>query len=101
MEYSYNLSPEEKEVFNEFAETFKNNIDGITSPSASPSGYLYMVISILGVVLRKLLDEKFYIVLDGVVLKNGESNALNFLIVMKNSKDELFDTIITCIYIIF
>ncbi|MHA1391242.1 MAG: hypothetical protein ACTSQT_03240 [Promethearchaeota archaeon] len=91
LEYSYNLSPEEKEVFNEFAENFKNNVDGITSPSASPSGYLYMVITILGVVLRKLLDEKFYIVLDGVVLKNGESNALNFLIVIKNSKDELFD----------
>jgi len=92
LEYSYNLSPEEKEVFNEFAENFKDNVDGITTPSASPSGYLYMVITILGVILRKLLDEKFYVVLDGVVLKNGESNhALNFLIIVKNSKDELFD----------
>jgi len=92
LEYSYNLSPEEKEVFTEFAEDFKDNVDGITSPSASPSGYLYMVISILGVILRKLLNEKFYIVLDGVVLKNGDSkNALNFLIVVKNSKDALFD----------
>ena len=91
LEYSYNLSLEEKEVFKEFAETFKDNVDGITSPSASPSGYLYMVITILGVVLRKLLDEKFYIVLDGVVLKNGEANALNFLIVIKNSKDDLMD----------
>ena len=91
LEYSYNLSSEEKEIFNEFAEDFKDNVDDITSPSASPSGYLYMVVTILGVVLRKLLDEKFYIVLDGVVLNNGESNALNFLIVIKNSKDEFFD----------
>jgi len=92
LEYSYDLSPEEKEVFNEFTENFKNNVDGVTSLSASPSGYLYLVITILGVVLRKLLDEQFYIVLDGVVLKNGKSdNALNFLIVIKNSKDELFD----------
>jgi len=88
LEYRYNLSSEEKAVFNEFAEDFNDNVDGITTPS----GYLYLIIAILGVVLRKLLDEKFYIVLDGVVLNNGESNnALNFMIVIKNSKDELFD----------
>ena len=89
LEYRYNFSPEEKEVFNEFAEEFNDKVDGLTTPS----GYLYLIISVLGVVLRKLLgDEKFYVVLDGVVLKNGESNnALNFLIVIKNSKDELFD----------
>ncbi|GAG20417.1 unnamed protein product, partial [marine sediment metagenome] len=62
-------------------------VNGVTTPS----GYLYLIISILGIILRKLLDEKFYIVLDGVVLKNGEENALNFLIVIKNSKDELFE----------
>ena len=87
LEYSYNLSPEEKEVFNEFAGDFKDVVNGVTTPS----GYLYLIIAILGIILRKLLDEKFYIVLDGVVLKNGEENALNFLIVIKNSKDELFD----------
>ena len=89
LEYRYNFSPEEKEVFNEFAEEFNDKVDGLTTPS----GYLYLIISVLGVVLRKLLgDEKFYVVLDGVVLKNGESNnALNFLIIIKNSKDELFD----------
>ena len=64
LEYSYNFSLEEKEVFNEFAEEFSDKVDGLTTPS----GYLYLVISVLGVVLRKLLDEKFYVVLDGVVL---------------------------------
>ena len=87
LEYSYNLSPEEKEIFNEFARDFKDNVDGVSSPS----GFLYMIIAILGVVLRRLLDEKFHIVLDGVVLKNGESNSLNFLIVIKSSKDQLFE----------
>ena len=87
LEYSYNLSPEEKEIFNEFAEDFNDNVDGVSSPA----GFLYIVVAILGVVLRKLLDEKFHVVLDGVILKNGESNALNFLIVIKNSKDEFFD----------
>jgi len=87
LEYCYNLSPEEKEAFNEFAGDYNDVVNGVTTPS----GYLYLVIAILGIILRKLLDEKFYIVLDGVVLKNGEENALNFLIVIKNSKDELFD----------
>jgi len=57
LEYSYNLSPEEKEIFKEFAEDFKDNVDGVSSPS----GFLYMIIAILGVVLRRLLDEKFHI----------------------------------------
>ena len=88
LEYSYYLSPEEREYFQEFSETFNDSTDGITSPF----GYLYLVVSILGVILRKLLEEKFYIVLDGAILKNGENNnTLNFLIVIKNSHDELFD----------
>ncbi len=87
LEYSYNLSSEEKDIFKEFAGNFSDVVNGVTTPS----GYLYLVIAILGIILRKLLDEKFYVVLDGVVLKNGEENALNFLIVIKNSKDELFD----------
>lgn len=88
LEYSYYLSPEEMEYFNEFAESFKDTSDGITSPF----GYLYLVVSILGVILRKLTGEKFYIVLDAAVIKNGDNiNTLNFLIVIKNSKDELFN----------
>ena len=88
LEYSYYLSPEEMEFFNEFAESFKDTSDGITSPF----GYLYLVVAILGVILRKLTGEKFYIVLDAAVIKNGDNNnTLNFLIVIKNSKDELFD----------
>lgn len=88
LEYSYYLSPEEMEFFNEFAESFKDTSDGITSPF----GYLYLVVAILGVILRKLTNEKFYIVLDAAVIKNGDNNnTLNFLIVIKNSHDELFD----------
>ena len=76
------------ESFNEFAESFKDTSNGVTSPF----GYLYLVVSILGVILRKLTGEKFYIVLDAAVIKNGDNNnTLNFLIVIKNSNDELFD----------
>lgn len=89
LEYSYYMSHEEMEFFNEFAKSFKDTSDGVTSPF----GYLYLVVAILGVILRKLTNEKFYVVLDAAVIKNGDNNntTLNFLIVIKNSNDELFD----------
>ena len=88
LEYSYSLSLEEQEYFKEFNETFSNGTNGV----ASPIGYLYLVVAILGVNLRRLLKEQFYIVLDGAILQNGENkNTLKFLIVIKNSHDELFD----------
>jgi len=88
LEYNYYLSPEEQAYFKEFSEMFNGNANGI----ASPFGYLYLVVAILGVNLRTLLEEKFYVVLDGAILKNGENmNTLKFLVVIKNSHDELFD----------
>ncbi|MFX0180855.1 MAG: hypothetical protein ACFE78_11745 [Candidatus Hodarchaeota archaeon] len=89
LEYNYYLSDEELEYFNEFKRKINNHINGITSPF----GYIYLIVSILGIVLRKLLQEKFHIVLDGAVIKNGEvKNTINFLIVIKNSHDEMFES---------
>ena len=89
LEYNYSLSNEELEYFNEFKRNTNNHINGITSPF----GYIYLIVSILGVVLRKLLQEKFHIILDGAVIKNGEvNNTINFLIVIKNSHDEMFES---------
>jgi len=88
LEYSYSLSLEEQKYFKEFSETFSSGSNGV----ASPIGYLYLVVAILGVNLRSLLEEQFYIVLDGAILKNGEeNNTLKFLVVIKNSHDELFN----------
>jgi len=88
LEYDYCLSPEEQEYYKEFGENFSNNGNGIVSPF----GYLYLVVAMLGVNLRMLLKEKFLVVLDGALLKNGESdNTIKFLIVIKNSHDELFN----------
>ena len=89
LEYNYSLSNEELEYFNEFKRKANNHINGITSPF----GYIYLIVSILGVVLRKLLQEKFHIILDGAVIKNGEvNNTITFLIVIKNSHDEMFES---------
>ena len=86
-EYNYNLSPEEISNFSIFSENMKNILNGI----ASPFTYLYLIISILGVVIRKLLQEKFLIVLDGAVINNGNNGkTISFFIVIRNSKDETF-----------
>ncbi|MFW9946987.1 MAG: hypothetical protein ACFFDX_09185 [Candidatus Odinarchaeota archaeon] len=88
LEYNYYLSDEELEYFNELKRKINNHINGITSPF----GYIYLIVSILGIILRKLLQEKFHIILDGAVIKNGEAkNTINFLIVIKNSHDEIFE----------
>lgn len=88
LEYNYVLSEEEEKDFIEFSKRIQDNLNGLTTPS----GYLYLVVTILGVILRKLLQEEFYVNLDAVVIKNSEkNNKLNFLIVIKNSKDQIFE----------
>ena len=87
LEYNYHLSDEEISYFQEFSTNLGEKINGV----ASPFGYLYLIISILGVVIRRLIQEKIFVVLDGAVIKNGkEGKTFNFFIVIKNSKDETF-----------
>ncbi len=86
-EYDYHLSNEEISIFREISESQNDKLNGV----ASPFGYFYLIVSILGVVIRKLLQEKFYIILDGAVIRNGEEGkTISFFIVIKNSKDETF-----------
>ena len=88
LEYNYKMSSEEARSFKEFGKNYGDIINGITTPS----GYLYIVVSILGVILRKLLKEPFNVILDGAVIREEEeNNILNFLIVIKDSKDNLFE----------
>lgn len=86
-EYNYYLSKEEIVQFNVFSNNFEDKLNGITSPF----GYLYLIISILGVVIRRLIQEKLYIILDGAVMNNGkDGKTISFFIIIKNSKDETF-----------
>jgi hypothetical protein len=88
LEYNYLLSEDEEKDFTAFSKKVRDNLNGITTPS----GYLYLVVTILGVILRKLLQEEFYVILDAVVIRNNEkNNKLDFLIVIKNSKDQIFE----------
>ena len=86
LEYSYDMSKNELDNFKEFGQNYGNIINGITSPT----GYLYLIISILGGILRKNTKQNFYVILDGAVIQDNE-NLLKFLIVIKDSKDNLFE----------
>lgn len=88
LEYSYSISKEEMRNFTEFEQNYGNIINGITSPT----GYLYLIVSILGGLLRKVTKENFYVILDGAVIQDDDhQNVLKFLIVIKASKDDLFE----------
>lgn len=90
LEYTYLLSPKEESSFDHFASKFNDFAGG--NGITTPFGYFYLIISILGVILRKILGEKFLIVLDGAVIKNGQAkNNFHFLIVIKNSNDDVFE----------
>jgi len=88
LEYSYDMSKDELRNFKEFGQKYGNIINGITSPT----GYLYLIVSILGGILRKITKQNFYVILDGAVIQDNENqNFLKFLIVIKDSKDDLFE----------
>jgi len=100
LEYQYRLSEEEKDYFS-YSHMWLYYFSGI-NPSHQikgnghdltyPLGYLYMVISFFGVIIRKILQEKVFIVLDGAVIKRVRKNyKLDFLIIVKNSKDQIFE----------
>ena len=88
LEYNYDLSKDELRNFKEFGKNYGDIINGITSPT----GYLYLIVSILGGLLRKITKQNFYVILDGAVIQDNENqNLLKFLIVIKDSKDNLFE----------
>ena len=88
LEYRYALSQEEMRNFKEFGQNYGDTINGITSPT----GYLYLIVSILGGILRRATKENFYVILDGAVIQEEENKyLLKFLIVIKDSKDSLFE----------
>ena len=87
LEYSYSLSKEENRWFNEFSENYSDLINGITTPT----GYLFLIVSSLHITIRKVIREQFSISLDGAIIKkNSSKSELDFLIVIKNSKDDVY-----------
>ncbi|MFX1530368.1 MAG: hypothetical protein ACFFBC_04600 [Promethearchaeota archaeon] len=88
LEYNYILSSEEIEYFNKTTKEFEGELlNGFTFPT----GYLYFLVRILGIVIRKTVREKIFVLLDGVkVEKKINNETLDFMIIIKDSKDEVF-----------
>ncbi|MFX0145936.1 MAG: hypothetical protein ACFE9C_17860, partial [Candidatus Hodarchaeota archaeon] len=89
-EYNYLLNSIEEKNFAHISEAFKLEI---LYGFSIITGYLYFIVRILGMVIRNALKEKIYILLDAITIKNEDLNKnLNFLIICKDSKDEIFES---------
>ena len=88
LEYHYLLTTVEKKRLKDNSKKFDNQLyDGLSSPMR----FLYFLIRHLGMVIRKTIQERIYILLDALTIEKGEkNNVLNFMILVKDSKDEVF-----------
>ncbi|MFX1570825.1 MAG: hypothetical protein ACFFCV_21005 [Promethearchaeota archaeon] len=88
-DYTYTLNLNEEDIF------IKNSVEleaDVLYGFSLTNGYLYVLIRLLGIVIRKIIQKKIFILLDAVKVKDGEPNKnLNFMIIIKDSKDEVFN----------
>lgn len=90
LEYSYVLSVEEMNYFEKYS---KESDGGLFNGFTFPTGYLYFLVRSLGIVIRRTIQEKVFVLLDSVKVEKGENGEnLNFMIIIKDSKDDVFQT---------
>ncbi len=84
LEYHYFLSPEEEKNYKILSEKLEGEVDW-----EIPMGYLYFNTAVLGIIIRKAIQEKLFIVLEaGVIKRDGNNNYMHFLIMIRDSKDD-------------
>ncbi|MFX0042539.1 MAG: hypothetical protein ACFE8L_06475 [Candidatus Hodarchaeota archaeon] len=89
LEYNYFLTSEVKKYF----DIISNNTQEDLFIFSFPAGYLYLITRLLGIVIRKTIKEKVFVLLDGVNIKEEEKGIdLNFMIILKDSKDAIFNS---------
>jgi len=87
IEYNYHISPVESELFDQLSKKIEGNLYS----SLTITGYLFFVVSVLGIIIRESIQEKILISLDGAIAKkNDDSIVLNFMILIRNSKENIF-----------
>jgi len=87
-EYNFYFSDEEYREYEKFSKRDECTLFGMIFPV----GVLYYIISALGIIIRKTIQEKIFILLDASVLKNNENNkTLKFLIFVRNSKEKIYN----------
>lgn len=88
-EYNYILNPNEEEQFTKISDDFQVEI---LYGFSLITWYLYFLVRFLGIVIRKVIQKRIYILLDAVIVKNTDVNKnLNFMIIVKDSKDKTFN----------
>ena len=89
-EYNYQLNSNEEDLFINISDEFQFDI---LYGFSIITGYFYFIVRLLGMVVREAINENIFILLDAVTIKNGDLNKnLNFLIICKDSKDEIFES---------
>ncbi|TFG27718.1 MAG: hypothetical protein EU532_06920 [Promethearchaeota archaeon] len=87
IEYNYNLEPREIKLYEQFSERIQTNLDGLIFFTL----YLYMLVAVIGILIRRTIGEKILITLDCGTIKNqGNRRYLNFLILVRNDNREIF-----------
>jgi len=90
LEYDYLLSIEEMNYFEKYSKGFDG---GLFKGFTFPTGYLYFLVRILGVIIRRTIQENIFVLLDSVKVEKGENGEnLKFMIIIKDSKDDVFQT---------
>lgn len=88
-DFNYTLNPNEEDSIVKSSAEFQ--VDVLYGFSVT-TGYLYFLVRLLGIVIRNTIQKKIFILLDAVIVKDGEANKnLNFMIIIKDSKDEIFN----------
>jgi len=87
IEYDYNLTSTEIKLYKQFSNKIQTNLDGLVFFTL----YLYMLVAVLGILIRRTIGEKIFITLDcGIIKKQRNRRYLNFLILVRNDNREIF-----------
>jgi hypothetical protein len=91
LEYKYYLSPEEIDLYDKFSNELEGNLYG----TLMFTGYVFSIVTVLGNIIRHQINEKILISVDcGIIKKENDQSYLNFLILVRPHKKEIFDNYI-------
>ncbi|MFX1337906.1 MAG: hypothetical protein ACFFDK_04800 [Promethearchaeota archaeon] len=87
LEYNYHLNFEEIAQYEEISKKVDGNLYGMLFFT----GYLYLLIDVIGILIRKTIGEDILITLDcGIIKSEDERKYLNFLVLARKDNKEIF-----------
>jgi hypothetical protein len=87
LEYNYYLASEEIAQYEDTSKKIEGNLYGLLFFT----GYLYLLIAVMGILIRKTIGEDLLITLDcGIIKSKKKRKYLNFLILVRKDNKEIF-----------